>query len=110
MSAESKSDRCREGSIRIRISEGELQEPCSSSWRQGIELAPLAVFAAINPHAALAELAAASGSDGVPGALGLAVRAELWGVLDTLTDDDARGRSQRDVAEPLAKRALPMAP
>ncbi len=56
-----------------------------------------------DPHAALAELAAGTGA-GAPagnapqlGTLGLGVRAELWSALDTLTEDDARGRSQRDL-------------
>ena len=62
----------------------------------GHALAAMAV-ADLDPHGALAALAAAGTGAGATGTLGLAARTELWGALDTLTEDDARGRTQRDL-------------
>src|SRR5262249_30693929 len=58
----------------------------------GLALAALA-DAELDPHGALAALDRIP----TPGTLGLAVRSALWGALETLTEDDARGRSQRDL-------------
>src|SRR5581483_156311 len=62
----------------------------------GRSLAALAA-AEDDPHGALALLEEATALEPVPGALKLEVRSALWGPLDTLTEDDARGRSQRDL-------------
>ncbi len=57
----------------------------------------------LDPHGALAELQASRGASPELGALGLGLRAALWGTLDTLTDDDAHGRSQRDLDSWIAR-------
>ncbi len=54
-------------------------------------------IASVDPHAALAMLP----KDNL-GTIGLAVRSELWPALDTLQDEDARARSERDLEALLA--------
>jgi tetratricopeptide (TPR) repeat protein len=64
--------------------------------RLAAELASRSI-AGVDPHAALALLPKED-----LGTIGLAVRSELWAALDTLRDEDARARSERDLDALLA--------